>query len=596
VRRRALLLLALAGLLIAPLRAQDEPDTLGRGGKSPLPDDVAEGLQVAMSLAHSIGVVDSTEWTARLNDIGYRVAAATGDEKTPYSFAVLDLDEPNALALPGGFVFVTRAMMKMDLADDELAHLLGHEISHVRQRHFERAARLNAVLSLAQAAVTMGVLMSARNGGSTQRASVSEDPGLRNNWAVGMTGTEAVVQASALFGSVLQALFERGYSRSLELEADEAGERLAVRAGYTSEAGVGLLTKLRARSFEGRRYSYWRTHPFFDERVARARARAARHTTLQAAGDDTAFRERIAVFFASSAGLVHEEDQALFLYRRALQCEPRRLASQMAALQLVRFKRQRDEREMALRHGYGGLIASYDSLIARAERDDPQWAQLPSAREERDALDRERADEHGAYLTAIAHRDVPTDVLEHFIENFPADSLRVEASYRLGVHYALAEKPSEAVARLVPLAEGGGAWADSALAALLRTIPALKEMTDCCRLVGDSTATDSARVKLAAVASRRLDELTDADLSLEQGSRFLAACPESPWTPRVREKMAAKAAEAYRNGRVQEGMHRYQEALDAYYSVLAYAPDTSSAADAQEAIDRLHRAPVEEDD
>jgi len=572
------------------------PDTLGRPERSPLPDDVAQGLEIAMSLATSIGTVDTLDWAARLNDLGYRIASVSGDDATPYSFAILNLDEPNALALPGGFIFVTRAMLEMELTNDELAHLLGHEINHVRQHHFERAARLGAIMSLARAAVTMGLLMSSRDRQlSTERAEVSPDPGLRS-WAYGMTGSEALLQASALFGSVLQALFERGYSRGLEFEADETGARLAARAGFDPDAGVTLLEKLHARSYEGHRYSYWRTHPYFAERVRRARVRSAHQRASAKVPDDSAYRERTALFFASAAQRLHEEDQALFLYRRALACEPQRLASHATALALARFKSRREANQPPLRRAYGSLVAAYDSLIAIAERDDPAWSELPAAREERRQLQRERDDEHSAYLKAIAQRDAPTEILEHFVENYPDDARYDEASYALGVHEALTGKAPAAVERLLGLAAEGGAWADSARLGLLQAIPELKEMAPCCRLLDDSlrVGADSLGVRIRAAARQRMDDLVEADFSLEEGSRFLATCPDSPWTARVREKLASKAETAYRNGRVHEGLHQYQEALDAYYEVLAYAPESTSAAEAQAAIDRIHRGTIED--
>jgi predicted Zn-dependent protease len=595
-RVASLILLILAlGPLAVPADAQ-LPDTLGRPERSPLPEDVAQGLEIAMSLATSVGTVDTLDWVARLNDIGYRVASRSGDDSTPYSFAILDLDEPNALALPGGFIFVTRAMFEMGLSDDELAHLVGHEINHVRQRHFQRAARLDAIMSLARAAVTMGLLMSSHDRQlSTERAAVSEDPGLRS-WSVGLTGSEALLQASALFGSVLQALFERGYSRGLELEADETGARLAARAGYDPEAGVTLLEKLHARSYEGRRYSYWRTHPYFDDRVRRARGRGANQRAATKVPDDSAYREHTALFFASSAQQVRDEDQAFFLYGRALACEPERLASHATALELARFKRTREANQPPLRRAYGSLIAAYDSLITVAERSDSTWSELAAARDERATLLRERDEEHPAYLKAIAQQDVPTEILEHFVENYPDDPQREEAAYELGVHQALTGKAPVAVERLLGLVAGGGAWADSARIGLLLAIPELKEMGPCCQLLQDSlrTGTDSLGVRIRIAARQRMDELVEADFSLEQGSRFLAACPDSPWSAKAREKLAVKADAAYRNGRVHEGLHQYQEALDSYYEVLAYAPKSSSATDAQAAIERIHRGTIED--
>lgn len=167
---------------------------------SGLPDDFELGLEVSTALAKTIGVVDTTVWRQKLSEIGYRVAAMGHTSDAHYSFAVLDLPEPNAIALPGGFLFVTRGMMEMGISDDELAHLLGHEISHIELRHHARAARVNTVLSVARTALLIGVLMGARDDGrSTERAEVSDDPG-RRDWAVGLTGKEALIQASSIFG------------------------------------------------------------------------------------------------------------------------------------------------------------------------------------------------------------------------------------------------------------------------------------------------------------------------------------------------------------------------------------------------------------
>ena len=64
------------------------------------------------------------------------------------TFHLVAMDEPNAFAVPGGFIFVTEGMIDLELSDDALANLLGHEITHVRNQHSARMGTWNAISSL----------------------------------------------------------------------------------------------------------------------------------------------------------------------------------------------------------------------------------------------------------------------------------------------------------------------------------------------------------------------------------------------------------------------------------------------------------------
>jgi predicted Zn-dependent protease len=594
LRMRALALVALLiGLPVAAGAQSDTDEPVAAPYDSGLPDDFELGLEVSTALAKTIGVVDSTVWRQKLSEIGYRVAAMGHASDAHYSFAVLDLPEPNAIALPGGFLFVTRGMMAMGISDDELAHLLGHEISHIELGHHARAARVSTVLSLARTALLIGVLMGARDDGrSTERAEVSDDPG-RRDWAVGLTGKEALVQASSIFGEVLQALLERGYSRGYEYEADEGGDRLSVAAGFAPAAGVTLLEKLHERSFEDNAYSYWRTHPYFEDRVARARVRATRHHPPVHPPDDTAYRQQQALFFAQAADRVRDEDQALQLLQRALDCEPGHIASLATGLELARFKERRVSKLPPILRGYGPLVADYDSLITRAQTDEPQWPELDRARAARDSLVSQRDRLLAEYEQGLAESGSSTGLLERFIENYPAHPRVTETKVRLGVHLLLAGRAVEAIDRLLPLVADSsvGAWSDSALATVLRAIPEVNELSACYHLQEAETlrGAGAAALQIEQAARQRMDDLVAADVSLDQGGRFLASHPDTPWSGTVREKVVTRAQQAYLTGRVQEGMQRYQEALDAYFEVLAFAADSPAAAQAVQGVERINR-------
>lgn len=567
--------------------AQREPP---QAAAEVLPQDVRLGLELAMTLTQGIGVVDTTEWNERLSAIGYRIAAVSGDSDTPYSFDVLDLDEPNAMALPGGFIFVTRGMMEAGLTDTEMAHLLGHEIAHVRQRHFDRASRMSSILSLARTALMVGIMMGVHDSQpASQRIATSDDPGL-HDWTVGMSGKDALLQGSSVFGGVLQALFERGYSRGLEFEADAWGARLAAQAGFDPEGGPRLLEHLRERSYETHRYSYWRTHPYFTERLPRAERQAEKLAAVDPPPPDREYREQAAIFFAGGAEQVRDEEQALFLFQRALRCEPENMGSLANALQLARFKGRRERREHALFRRYGALIASYERIIAQGQEGDPGWAELTEAIAERDSLVAERDGLLSSQLEVIGREAPPTDLLERFVENYPDHPRAGEITYRLGMQYFLGGRPAKAVELLSQLrAEtADSVWADSAEAGMLQAIPELDELAACYGVLeAHAHDADAPSERIAAAARARMDQLAAADFSLEQGGAFLTSWPETPWSAAVRQRVEQKAQEAYLNGRVHEGLHRYQEALDSYYSILTLAPDSPAAALAGDAVDRI---------
>lgn len=584
----------LTGLRASPAAQETSPPSPAGGEFAPhlLSDDVRLGLEVALMFSETIGIHDDPDALARLSRIGYQIASITGDAKNPYSFQILDLPEPNAMALPGGFIFVTRGILDIGLTDDELGHLMGHEISHIRQRHFARAARLNTLMSVLQTALTVGLIMGvSESSRSYDRVSVSEDPGLRNQWGVGMTGPQAVMQASSLFGSVVRALFDRGYGRKLEFEADEIGSQLAVAAGFAPEGGVRLMEKLHERSFEGRRFSYWRTHPFFDERVARARARAV-HLHLPAkAPIATSYRQDLALFFARAASEVRHEGAALYLYACALRAEPTGLASLSVAHEIARFKWRRElQRHPLFRRTYP-VIEAYDFLLDHAAESNPDWPERATAQNERDDIEAARLELLAEYLTAMETPDVSTGLLERFLDNYPQHERAGEITHLLAENYLLSKQPSKTIETLGGFLEqeAAASWADTSCALLLRAAGEVLELEPCYRLVTLSSPTvpEAKLEPIREAARQRLEKLIEGDVALDEGGRFLQKYAETPWNDQLRSQVWHQARELFENGRVSEGLRRYQDALDAYFMILALAPDAPAAEQAESAIARL---------
>ena len=186
-----------------------------------------------------------------------------------YRFLLLDSPEINAFAAPGGFILVTKGLALCAANEDELAAVLAHEIAHVQLRH--------------------GI-------GSIHRARRTES--LKTLASIAASAAPAQTQINALnslFGDtvndMVQTMAVSGYSRSAELQADQAALAILRGAGY-SEAGLAsMLRTMEARLTPGS--GFGKTHP----------SPAVRLKALKVSGDVPENPVRQARFQAALAGL-----------------------------------------------------------------------------------------------------------------------------------------------------------------------------------------------------------------------------------------------------------------------------------------------------
>lgn len=170
-----------------------------------------------------------------VNGIGSRLAQCVGDKRRAFRFETFVAGEPNAFALPGGFVFVSRSIVDLCQGSrDELAYILGHEMGHIISGHaIERIVTNSAVSVASRTTAVRGLL-----GGWLRRVGVQ--------------------------------FLETAYSRDRELEADRLGVRLASAAGYDAGASIRLLERLaelKATTGQEGLGEYFSTHPTFDLRI-----------------------------------------------------------------------------------------------------------------------------------------------------------------------------------------------------------------------------------------------------------------------------------------------------------------------------------------
>lgn len=168
----------------------------------------------------------------------------------------------NAFALPGGFLGIHLGLIGNADSADELAAVLGHELSHITQRHI---ARLMAAQDARSPLVLGAMILGALAAGAAGNVDVGT--------AVIASGQAAAMQAQLSF------------SRDMEREADRVGFGVATQAGFDGQGYVGLLGKLAdaARLNDGGAYPYLRSHPMNSERMADMQARLPREPSGPAA-------------------------------------------------------------------------------------------------------------------------------------------------------------------------------------------------------------------------------------------------------------------------------------------------------------------------
>jgi predicted Zn-dependent protease len=198
--------------------------------------------EAAEQIEQQIGLVQDPALNAYVDEIGQALAANSPRQDVRYSFHILAMDEPNAFALPGGHIYISRGLLALTNNESELANVLGHEIGHVAARHAAQRDALMKVMQVMNVLATVGVAA----GGATN------------------AGTGGPVGNPGLYS----------FSRKHESEADEIGQDLAVMTGI-DPGGMGTLMKsldssTRLKIGYSRQTSYFDTHPAASERAAAA--------------------------------------------------------------------------------------------------------------------------------------------------------------------------------------------------------------------------------------------------------------------------------------------------------------------------------------
>jgi len=241
---------SLALALAAPGRVfaenpEKDPDQIGNRNVSgkvnfySLEKEIALGKQLASEVERQAKIINDPVIAEYVNRVGQNLVR-NSDAKVPFTIKVIDSEEVNAFALPGGFFFVNSGLILKADNEAELAGVMAHEIGHVAARHGTRQATRGEIAQLGMIPlIFMG----------------------------GWTGY-GIYQAA----SVLVPVTFLKFSRAMESEADLLGLEYMYKAGYDPTAFVDFFEKIETleKRKPGTMAKVFSTHPMTDDRIRAA--------------------------------------------------------------------------------------------------------------------------------------------------------------------------------------------------------------------------------------------------------------------------------------------------------------------------------------
>lgn len=555
------------------------------------PDLFEKSQQAAETALDLYGIWDDPEQLERVSEIGYRLAGQSSFGGAPFAFYLIDMPVPNAFALPGGQIFLTRGMIELDLSDDMLAGLLGHEIGHVVLEHGTRMQRRANVFGILSQALLIGVILGA------SRNPDPHAPGYYDPYdPFGRRGDNSgdLVQGTAAASLVVGELLLRSYSRDFEDAADAEGQRLAAAAGY-DPAGLGrLMDKMRTHLPETREYGYWRTHPFFADRVRTAATRSAllaRQPTSEVSDYRRATQQVLLDWRKRNPrkedprlpptpptpdrrpahGTTARED---YLVGAALAAWPQGEEAERIRRERLHAARDAIADQPATSRDLGRLIRRYESERDQIRRFTPE---SPAIAE----LDREIADfrktleERYPAATEILRKGIyETRFLEAFLSNYGTSEWAPGAALALADAYARTGRQTEAIEQYLAAAEAdpegeAGQKARRGLRTLVTRVDRLGALERLARNDKDE--------ELERLARERLDKLAGEYQKLDNGAEYLRMFPDGTRADAVTGRLNRLADNAYGELLLYQQVGDHVRALERINAILEYAPESPAA-------------------
>jgi predicted Zn-dependent protease len=224
--------------------AKKDPDQIGSrdvDGKInfySLEKEIALGKQFATDIERQARIVDDPVIAEYVNRVGQNLVR-NSDAKVPFTIKVIDSEDVNAMALPGGFFYINTGLIMAAKSESELAGVMGHEIAHIAARHGTRTATKGTIAQLA----TIPLI-----------------------FATGYSWTGFAIRQGV---SVLIPLVFVQFSQAQEREADMLGLQYMYKAGYDPTSFIDFFEELQSREKRkpGTMSKIFSSHPPTGDRV-----------------------------------------------------------------------------------------------------------------------------------------------------------------------------------------------------------------------------------------------------------------------------------------------------------------------------------------
>lgn len=213
------------------------------------------GRAVSALILAKYDTYDNPALTEYINTLGKAVSFSSDRPEiyAGYHFLILKTNEVNAMAAPGGFIFITKGLLKRCRDEEMLAAVLAHEIGHVSAKHGLQ---------------------------SIKKSRLVDAFGILGKEAATRYGSSELNKLTSIFenvlGDVVESLVEKGYDRKYEYEADKLGVIYASRTGYDPRGIVRFLKTLTEKPSASEAKGWFKTHPSASDRISKTESQIGR--------------------------------------------------------------------------------------------------------------------------------------------------------------------------------------------------------------------------------------------------------------------------------------------------------------------------------
>jgi len=220
------------------------------------------GRAVGATIAGKYRVYDDQKATVYINTLGQTLAQASDRPETfgGYHFLILDSDEINAFAAPGGLIFITRGMLRCAENEDAVAAVLAHEIGHVQYKHGLQSIKKSRLSS-----VGMDVLLDEAQSRTGGLASL------------------VVGEFQDSINDITTTMITNGYSRKFEKAADKAAVEILQRVGYDPNGLIEMLKVMKER-LDPKGKDFAKTHPSPSSRIKDIQKKTGKYAPVKIPG------------------------------------------------------------------------------------------------------------------------------------------------------------------------------------------------------------------------------------------------------------------------------------------------------------------------